>query len=186
MNKKYIKIGIIFIVVVIILLVIKVVLKNNTKDSLIDYVISHGYTLNQDGLYEKYNSSLTKDDFDYYVSINKEVEYTKDTFDSYNFQMIRDSFEYKDKLTSNLIATYDYKDSTLIYTYRVTGDNVNVLYMGDYNNQKFTCEKGVSSGVLLNSDTLMCQKIELSIMKYDLEARTFFKNANLANYMKEK
>ena len=44
--KKYIKIGIIFIVVIIILLIIKVVLKNNTKDSLIDYVLKNVYMKN--------------------------------------------------------------------------------------------------------------------------------------------
>lgn len=182
-KQKYIKFGIIFLIILIIGLVVKFVFESQTKDKIFDYVEQEGYVLNQYGLYEKTSSVMTKEDYDYYVSSNQKAEYTKDTFDPANFQMIRNTYEYQDKLTSNLVATYDYKDKTLIYTYRVEGDNVNIVYMGNYNQDKFTCEKGVSVGVNINSDTVVCKKIELSILNFNLESLTFFKNANLANYM---
>lgn len=184
--NKYIKIGIIIVIVTIIALIIKMFLTGNTEDKIFDYIENQGYTLNENGLYEKNINNLTEEDYNYYVSLNTNIDYGKDTFDPKNFQIIRNSFEYQDKLTSNLIATYDYTNSTLIYTYRIMGDNLNVIYRGDYNNQKFNCTKELASGVVLNkSDDLICKKVEISILKFNLEATTFFKNANFDKYLKK-
>ncbi len=186
MNKKYIKIGIIFIGVIIILFIIKIIININTPNKIVNYIESSGYKLNSAGIYEKRNSSITKEDYDYYVKIGTNASYSIDTFDQTNFQIIRNSFEYEDGLESNLIATFDYTNNNLIYTYRITKNGVNVIYRGDYKNDKFACSKELSAGVVLgDNETIICKKIEISILRFNLESRTFFKNADMARYMEK-
>ncbi len=183
-KNKYIKILIIFISIIILLFIIKIIINGNTRDNIKNYIESNGYILNSDNIYEKRNSSLTKEDYDYYVKLGSDASYSIDTFDQNNFWIIRNTYEYIDNLESNLIATFDYKNNSLIYTYRITKDNVNVIYRGNYNNDNFTCDKELSSGVVLNENgEIICKKIEISILKFNLESRTFFKNADMGVYM---
>ena len=184
-DNKYVKIGVIFVGIVIVLAIIRAIINGNIDSKIVKYIEQNGYKLNSDNVYEKYSSG-SEEEYNKNVSKGISASYSIDTFDQENFQITRDTYEYDSGLTSNLIATYDYTDSSLIYTYRVTDNNVNVIYMGDYNNDKFTCGKELSAGVVLSdSEKLICDKIEISILRFNLESRTFFKNADFASYMKK-
>ncbi len=187
LKNKYVKIGIVFILIVIVFAIIKVIINSNIDDKILKYIEQNGYKLNNDGMYEKYSNG-SEDEYNNNVSKGVNSTYSKDVFDQYNYQITRDTYEYNQGLTSNLIATFDYTDSSLIYTYRINDNsgNINVIYMGDYNDDKFTCSKELSAGVVLSDDEkVICDKIEISILRFNLESRTFFKNADFATYMKK-
>ncbi len=186
-DKKYFKFIIIFLVILILLVTLRFILGKKTPDKITDYVISVGYQKDENGLYVKENSNITKAEYDLLVNLNKDANYSVNTFDLYNYELTKDEYEYKNKVSMSLIQTYNYKDRSLIYTYRINGEDMNVLYMGDYyyETDEFTCSKELSYGVTLSdTEQVICNRIKLSVLNFALEAGTFFKNAEFDNYIR--
>ena len=91
-------------------------------------------------------------------------------------------------INSSLNATYDFKDNTLIYSYRVNYlDRVNVLFKGTYNEENFTCDKEFSNASLSNSEKeTICSLAENNIKIFKIKANSLFNNYKIINSMKQK
>ena len=168
--KKYIKYIIIIGLIIGIILGLRYLLTPSMDTQIKNYLIKKGYSESEyENLLEKNESNKKKSfslaDYTFMLNITET--------NSYN---------------SVLNATYDYKDDSLIYSYRIKySDSVNVWFKGSYNDDKFVCEKEYSNASLNSSniDTI-CNLINTNIKIFDLEAKTLFSKYKYVDYMKKK
>ena len=186
-DKKTLKLLIIFGISLIVIWLLILIIKKPTGEKIEEYVLSNGYTLVEDGIYEKVTSSIKKEDYDTYVRLNKNAEYSVNKFDKYNFELSKETYEFDDGITSYLLENYDYKNNLLDYNYRITSSSINVIFRGDYDisTKEFTCQKELSYGVSLsNTEKVICDKVKLNVLAFMTYADGFFKNAAFDKYMK--
>ena len=126
--NKYLKYGIIFVIVIIVLYLVNYFLTNDTNEDIKKYLISTGYK-------EDVDNSL-------YKSINNS---TMDSFNLADYTLMRRIEENEDDVSSLYNGTFSFKNDQLIYNYRIEyGNNINILYRGNYDGDTFNCDKEFS------------------------------------------
>ncbi len=185
--KKYSKIIIIFTIILIAIIVLKFITNVPVPTKISNYLVENGYIKNND-LFSKQISDLSLNEYQYYVSKNIPATYSINYFSIGNFRLTKNLDNYQDKITTSLTEIYDYKDNSLTYTYRITSNDVNAIFKGEYKetNKEFICQKEFAYGVITNSfQNTICEGIELQVSNFSLEAKLLFKNATFINYMKK-
>ena len=184
-NKK--NLIIIIVVIALVLFGLKFLLAKPTSKKIEDYILSEGYKLNTDGFYQKQISSYGKEDYESMVNLDKKTEYQVYKLDIDNFELSEEYYEYENKITYYLLANYNYKTDILDYTYRITSDSLNVIFMGEYDIKKeeFSCNKQLSYGVSLDkTEEIMCDKVKINTLIFMKYANSFLNNAEFKNYIK--
>ena len=169
--KKYIKYGIILIIVILVIIGLNYLLKPSMDYQLKNYLINLGYQQAEDeNLYIKNESKDTKlfsfGDYTYMLNKNEEIN----------------------GMQTSLNATYNFKDENIIYTYRVNYSNtVNVIFKGEYDGKNFTCDKEFSSTELtIDNKNDICSLANTSIKLFELESKTLFTKYKFVDYIKNK
>ena len=114
--KKYKKLIIVFLIIIVIIVLLKIFMRPDIGGRITSYLLEQGYINNGD-LYEKQISTLSKEEYDYYVSLKVPVTYAKETFSIATFRLTRNIEDYQEGVTSSLTETFDYRDNSLIFTY---------------------------------------------------------------------
>jgi len=169
--KKYIKYIIIIVIIIVFILGVNHFLKPSIDSQIVSYLENLGYKKSDDeNLLIKEDGSDTKlfSLGDYTFMINKDEDLNN--------------------MKTSLNATYNFKDETILYSYRVNySDTVNVWFKGTYEKEKFTCEKEFSSTELDESDkNSICNLANSSIKIFELEAKTLFSKYKFVDYIKNK
>ena len=165
--KKYIKYIIIIVIIVLGIIGINYLFKPSMDDQIKNYLVNLGYQKGEDeNLYIKNDKSFSLGD--------------------YTFMMEKD--DKVNDMETSLNATYDYKKESIVYLYRVNYSNsVNVLFKGEYKDEKFTCEKEFSSTELSDvSKNNICNLASTSVKLFELEAKTLFTKYKFVDYIKNK
>ena len=168
--SKTVKFGIIFFLALILLLVVYMIIDNPSEDKIKNYLLSMGYVADAEDetRLSKYVDGTTID----YFSL---AEYT----------LTRNVEETSNTLSFNLTMKYDYKNHELTFYYRTTNkNNINVIFRGDYQDEKFNCDKEFSTASL-SSDEISntCSLIKLKVERLSKEAQILFKNHQFIEYM---
>lgn len=168
--NKYIKYGIIFILLIIALYLLNNVLGKDTNTLIKDYLINSGYK-------EVGNNTLSK-----IISYSTSNQFSLD-----NYTLMQKIDEEENGIKNSLNATYDYKTHELIYNYRIEySDNINVLFRGEYIEDNFTCDKEFSTASLSSSEiNNTCSLIKIKIERFYNEAEVLFTNYNYIKYMEK-
>lgn len=168
--NKYLKYGIVFILLIILLYLLNSVLEKDSAMEIKNYLINSGYK-------EIGNNTLSK-----ILSYS-----TSNQFSLNNYTLTQKVEENSNNIKSSLNATYDYKTHELIYNYRIEySDNINVLYRGEYKNDSFTCDKEFSTASLSTSEiNNTCSLVKIKVERFYNEAEVLFPNYNYVKYMEE-
>ncbi len=183
--KKYKKLIIVFLIVIAIIVLLSIIIKPNIEERITSYLLKQGYTNNGD-LYEKQISTLKKEEYDYYVSLKVPVTYSKESFSIATFRLTRNIEDYQEGVTSSLTETFDYRDNSLIFTYRISYDAVNAIFKGEYDREteEFICEKEFSYGVLANNfQSTTCNLIKQQVEEFASDSILLFPNYEFIDYM---
>ena len=183
--KKYKKLIIVFLIVIAIIVLLSIIIKPNIEERITSYLLKQGYTNNGD-LYEKQISTLKKEEYDYYVSLKVPVTYSKESFSIATFRLTRNIEDYQEGVTSSLTETFDYRDNSLIFTYRISYDAVNAIFKGEYDREteEFICEKEFAYGVLANNfQSTTCNLIKQQVEKFASDCILLFPNYEFIDYM---
>lgn len=183
--KKYKKLIIVFFIVIIIIVLLSIIIKPNIEKRITSYLLKQGYTNNSD-LYEKQISTLSKEEYDYYVSLKVPVTYSKESFSIATFRLTRNIEDYQDSVTSSLTETFDYRDNSLIFTYRISYDAVNAIFKGEYDREteEFICEKEFAYGVFANNfQTTTCSLVKQQVEQFATDSLLLFPNYEFIEYM---
>ena len=169
--KKYIKYGIILIVIIGVLIVVNYITIPDMPSQIKNYLINQGYKKGE------YDDLLVKNIGD--------KEYTFSLGD-YSYTLDRETTN--DGITKMLNATYNYKNESIIYSYRVYySDYVNVYFKGNYKEEKFECEKEFSTASLsMEEQQNICDLARVDVQLFDLEAKTLFTKYKYIDYIKSK
>ena len=169
--KKYYLYIIISLIIIIALVLINHFLQSPNDTQIKDKLISEGIVTSE------YDDLLIKQE-----------DEKKYSFSTANYTYMLEVEENDNGIISSLNATYDYKNNTLVYSYRVNNsDTVNVLFKGNYNNQQFVCDKEFSNGKLSDSEqNTICSIAESNIKIFYAKSKTLFGNYKLIDYMKQK
>ena len=187
MSKKNLFMLIFLFLIIVILILVKVT-ETPINDRIISYLEKNNYVLKSEKLYFKQISQLNLANYNY--SKNKKINstYEFNNFSLADYQLTKSINEYQDEVENILDLIYDYTNSSLIYTYRISYQNSNNIYKGSYdeNNDNFICQKEFSYGMNnTNLETTICEKIKYQVLKFNYEATTFFTNPELVSYMKK-
>lgn len=168
--KKYIKYIIILGFITLGIVLINHYFSPNIDDQIIDYLQEKGYSKSKNNLLVKQENNRT-------LSFSSAL---------YTFMLNVD--EDKNDMNMSTNATYDFKNESLVYTYRIRYSNsVNVIFKGIYNDNNFICEKEFSTGTLSSDDIkTICSLAEYNIKIFKLEANTLFTKYKYIQYMKNK
>ena len=169
--QKYIKYGIILIVVLVVLIVLKYLLTPDMNTQLKNDLLKQGYVQSSDTLFVKNNIKGYENSFslaDY--TFMQKVDETSSGVNSYFFKV------------------YDYKDEKITYNYRVThSEGVNIIYRGSYTKDNFVCNKEFSTGKLTESEkNSFCELIKIGCETFEYEAKNLFSKNKFIKYIKEK
>jgi len=167
--SKYIKILIIIVIVFSALFLVNHFFTPNMDNQLKDYIIKKGFQETEfENLYEKVETDSKKflfstGDYTYMLNIDEKV----------------------DDMNTSLNATYNFKEDSIVYSYRVdTEEQVNIYFKGDYKDNNFTCEKEFSNSILdLDDQNNICSLAEKNIKMFRGEARTFFDKYKFVDYI---
>ncbi|MBR3660973.1 MAG: hypothetical protein IKN63_03610 [Bacilli bacterium] len=169
--KKYLKYGIILIIVIGLFMGLKYLLVPSMDSQIKEYLKDLGYIIG-----------------DYDDLLVKNVDDKKYTFSlgDYSYTLERDNFD--DSLEKSLTATYNYKNESMVYSYRVYySDSINVYFKGTYNNDNFACEKEFSSASLSeDEEENICSLAKIDIEMFKLEAETLFTKYKFIDYIKNR
>lgn len=167
--KIYFKYCLILIVIVGGIFLLSHFTTPNTDIQIKDYLIDKGYKESEfENLLIKQESDTKKKSFSL-------ADYT---------YMIESS---SNDIDSSLNATYSFKDETLVYSYRINYNSVNVWFKGSYNNDNFICDKEFSSETLSNNDIdNICNLVNIEVKLFELEAKTLFTKYKYIDYIKNK
>lgn len=167
--KTYFKYCLILIVIVGVIFLLNHFTTLNTDVQIKDYLIDKGYKESEfENLLVKQESDTKKKSFSL-------ADYT------YMLESINNDID------SSLNATYSFKDETLVYSYRINYNSVNVWFKGSYNNDNFICDKEFSSETLSNDDIdNICNLANIEVKLFELEAKTLFTKYKYIDYIKNK
>ena len=166
--NKYIKIGIIIIIILLIMYIVKVALTPSMETQITNYLINKGFEQSDNNL------------------LIKQEDNNKMLFSTADYTLMKNSDEEENGVNYSLNASYYYKNENVLYSYRVTYNNsYNVYYKGEYDGENFTCEKEFSNAKLGSKENEnICNLAEHSIKIFYLDARLLFANNNYLKYMK--
>ncbi len=158
--QKYIKIGIIFLIVLGVLVGLKYLLTPSMDLQMKNILLKNGFAESSDTLFIK-----KTDDGENSFSL---ADYT---YMQKNDKMVNGVETY-------LYKIYNYKDKKITYTYRITYQSkVNILFRGNYTKDNFVCEKEFSTGTLTTSEKeSFCNLAKLGCETFSYEAENLFTN----------
>lgn len=182
---KNTKIFLVFFLIFITLIILVKLTSSSYDNKIISFLKNEGYSLNSDNLYYKNISSIKENEYIRLKNKDINASYEGNYFNISDYSLTKKIYEYNDSITSELDAIYSYKNTELLYTYRIYYENSNVYIKGSYDDE-FVCDVEFASGIYSNSlDDTICPKIELKINDFSKEVKTFFPNIKYINYMKK-
>lgn len=151
-------------------------------------LVKNGYTHENDSaLYSKQISNLNYNQYEEQVKEGNSSLYEENYFDTKQYEFIKVKMEYSDGIQTNFTPQYDYKNSILSYTYRVTiMDKSSVIFEGSYNSDfdSLVCENSYTYHFdIEGNENVFCDKIKIEVKKFYEEMINLIKDANLVYRM---
>ena len=169
---KNLKFIIVFILLIVVLIIGNKVLTPNMDSQIKKYLIELGFKETE------YEGLLKKSDVN-----NREL-----SFSLLDYTYMINVVDNISGMTSDLNATYYYKDEKIIYSYRVNySDTVNIYFKGEMKDDDFTCNKDFSSAKLGETEkNNICELASINLKLFELEAKTLFQKYKFVDYIKNK
>lgn len=170
--EKYFKYILILIIVFGLLAISRFFIKPVNSETIKNYLLNIGFV---EDMYD--DSYLTK------VLSSTTVNH----FSTSDFIYSSEIKETNSNVLSTLFETYDFKNKSLSFNYRIEyGNNINVLYNGTYNDNKYLCNRNFATASLDNrNDDNTCNLIKIRVQRFLEEAQVLFNNYNYIEYMEK-
>ena len=183
------KILVIILIIFIILVLLRFIMRENKEDKIGSYLISKGFLKEEDStMYHKQVSDITIEEYENKVNNKENTTYEMLYFNTYNNHFIKDKMIYEDDITKSFNPTYNYKDDTLTYVYRINMYNTNIIIEGSYNNntEEFICNPTFASEIDIdNAKEDICNSIKYDVVNFNYEALTLITSTDILNEMKK-
>lgn len=183
------KLLIILIIIFTILVLLRFITREDKSDKIGNYLISKGFIKEEDStLYHKQLSDMTINEYEDKVNNKQNSTYEMLYFNTNNYNYMKDKMTYEDDISKSFNPTYNYKDNTLTYVYRINMYNTNIIIEGEYdtNTEEFTCNSTFASEINIdNAENDICDSIKYDVIDFSYEALTLITSTDILNDMKK-
>lgn len=187
MNKVKRNIILVLIGSVLCFAIISFFVRKDSEDLITSYITGIGFSNDTGTLYIKKISLNDIDTFEKEKSEGIDTNYEVLYFNTDTYQLTKDRLEYSSKINKSFNSTYDYKNESLTYVYRINVYNTNVIIEGKYDNKRFTCDSTFSYQIDINNSLDdICRKVKLDVIQFDYEAKTLIDNIKILELIKNK
>lgn len=183
------KILVIILIIFIVLVLLRFIMREDKSDKIGNYLIGKGFVKEEDStMYHKQISDITMDEYEDKVNNKENTSYEMLYFNTYNYHFIKDKMIYEDDISKSFNPTYNYKDDTLTYVYRINMYNTNIIIEGSYDNntEEFICNPTFASEIDIdNAKEDICNSIKYDVIDFNYEALTLITSTDILNEMKK-
>lgn len=185
--NKYKKFFYIIGIIYAITLVIFIINKNINKDNIIkDYILSKDFELEDDKIfYKKEISDITYDEYENNKINNINSTYKVLYFDIYTYSLNQHLYDYSNGIETYLTSIYDYRTNIINYTYTINYKTSNIIFKGNFNNNKLTCTNEYAFDAYIDNKDFYCNLIEEYIKDFEDTSIDTITSTKILKYMKK-
>ncbi len=185
---KYKRVIIFILVIVITTFVYNTLssMQKNVQKKVENYVKYNGFKLDDDKVLYKKEIESMKAVYDVDKKNNVNTSYEALYFDVYSYNLIDNLSIYKDGVEMNYIASKDWKEDVINYTFTSYYLDSNIVVTGTYNENDFTCNIDYSHENTIYNTTDFCEDIKYYSKNFDKLITKTFRSMKIINYMKNK